>query len=235
MRCRPMRCRPDEMTPDVGSPRRDDDGRGRTDMSRVRARQIISIDGCAAGPRQSLEHPFGEGGMRLPSGSSRPDRPGREGDAQVIADSVARRRRLRHGPQHVRRRPRRRGTATGAAGGARTRRTTRRCSCSPTTRASRWRWRAGPRSTSSPTASSRRSSRPRAAAGERTCPSPAAPARQAVPGGGAAGRAPPARRAGRARRGRADCFGGVGEPVARAGRGGRVPDRDPHPLPVPGR
>ncbi|NUR05412.1 MAG: dihydrofolate reductase [Nocardioidaceae bacterium] len=57
-------------------------------MSRVRARQVISIDGYAAGPRQSLEHPFGEGGLRLPQWQLQTDRPGRENDAQVLAESV---------------------------------------------------------------------------------------------------------------------------------------------------
>ena len=47
-----------------------------------------------------------------------------------------------------------------------TRRTTARSSCSPTTRATRSRWRAAPRSTSSPTGSRPRSTRAREAAGD---------------------------------------------------------------------
>ena len=34
-------------------------------MTRVRSQLSISLDGYTAGPRQSLEHPLGEGGMRL--------------------------------------------------------------------------------------------------------------------------------------------------------------------------
>ncbi len=34
-------------------------------MSRVRVTEAISLDGFGAGPRQSLEHPLGEGGMAL--------------------------------------------------------------------------------------------------------------------------------------------------------------------------
>ena len=34
-------------------------------MTRVRSQLSISLDGYAAGPRQSLEHPIGEGGLRL--------------------------------------------------------------------------------------------------------------------------------------------------------------------------
>ena len=86
-------------------------------------------------------------------------------------------RRLHHGPQHVRPRPGRVGPRLDAAGGARTRRTTRPSSCSPTTRASRSRWRAARRSTSSPTASSRRSSRRARRPATRTSRSPAARAR----------------------------------------------------------
>jgi dihydrofolate reductase len=56
--------------------------------TRVRARQIISLDGYAAGPRQSVDDPFGEGGMRLPQWQFELDQPGREGDAAVVAASV---------------------------------------------------------------------------------------------------------------------------------------------------
>ena len=34
-------------------------------MTRVRSQLSISLDGYVAGPRQSLEHPLGEGGLRL--------------------------------------------------------------------------------------------------------------------------------------------------------------------------
>jgi len=56
--------------------------------SKVRSRLIVSLDGYAAGPRQSRENPFGEGGMRLPQWQLESGRPGREGDARVLADSV---------------------------------------------------------------------------------------------------------------------------------------------------
>ena len=75
---------------------------------------------------------------------------------------------------------RRRGrTTTGRAGGATTRPTTCRCSCSPTTRARRSRWRAAPPSTSSPTASRPRSRRRRRRRAARTCASAAASRRSA--------------------------------------------------------
>ena len=79
-----------------------------------------------------------------------------------------------HGAQHVRPGPASGATRTGAAGGATTRRTTRPCSFSPTTPASRSRWRAARRSTSSPTGSTplwRMRTKPR---GRRTSRSPAA-------------------------------------------------------------
>jgi len=51
-------------------------------------------------------------------------------------------------------------TSSGPAGGVTTPRTTSRCSCSPITRVRPSRWRAGPRSISSPTASTRRLTAP---------------------------------------------------------------------------
>ena len=79
-----------------------------------------------------------------------------------------------------------------AAGGATTRRSTTPCSCSPTTRASRWRWRAARRSTSSPTGSSPRSSRPAPRPGDKDV--------QIHGGGSAVSAVPRGRRARRAER-----------------------------------
>ena len=94
----------------------------------------------------------------------------RNADSEVVEEVVAGRRRLHHGAQDVRRRRRAVGRVAGAAGGARTRRSTRRSSCSPTTRASRSRCRAARRSPSSPTASSPRWSRRARRPATRTSP-----------------------------------------------------------------
>ena len=154
-----------------------------TAMSPVTCQISISLDGFVAGPEPEPENPLGEGGERLHEWVFATDgwraQHGREGgernaDSEVVDEVDAGRRRLHHGPQDVRRRRRRRGTRAGRAGGATTRRSTRRSSCSPTTRASRSRWRAARRSTSSPTGSSPRSSRRARRPATRTSRSPAA-------------------------------------------------------------
>src|ERR1700754_4957169 len=67
-------------------------------MSRVRCQISISLDGYAAGPDQTLEHPLGEGGERLHQWAFATDawreHHGRSGgerspDADVIEETVA--------------------------------------------------------------------------------------------------------------------------------------------------
>ncbi len=58
-------------------------------MSQVTCRMMISVDGYTAAPGQSLDEPFGKGGMRLCNWVFETDRPGREIDEQVLAESDA--------------------------------------------------------------------------------------------------------------------------------------------------
>src|SRR5215510_1783328 len=91
----------------------------------------ISVDGFAAGPRQSLDHPIGEGGDRLHRWMfEQPDANAAELAALTSAGAYIMGRNM-FGPAAA---P---GTRTGAAGGARSRLTTRWCSCSATIRATR--------------------------------------------------------------------------------------------------
>ena len=130
-------------------------------MSQLRVHALtMSLDGYVAGPDQSLDKPLGVGGEACTSGCSRPARwhadvggpVGRAGvDDRFVAVGFEGIGAYDHGPQHVRPDPRDRGTRrgpAGTAGGVTSRRTTTRCSCSRTTRASRSRWRAARRSTS---------------------------------------------------------------------------------------
>ena len=104
-------------------------------MGKVRFEIAISLDGYVAGPNQSEENPLGEGGMALHEWvlelEAWREPHGREGgevnaSSAVVEESQAGRRRRRHGPQHVRRRPRPLGRRDpGTAGGARTRPSTR--------------------------------------------------------------------------------------------------------------
>jgi dihydrofolate reductase len=55
-------------------------------MSLVTCRFSMSLDGYSAGPSQSLDEPFGTGGMRLPQWQFEADQPGREHDAAVLAE-----------------------------------------------------------------------------------------------------------------------------------------------------
>jgi dihydrofolate reductase len=55
-------------------------------MSIVTCRFSMSLDGYSAAPGQSLDEPFGVGGMRLPQWQFEADRPGRENDAALIAE-----------------------------------------------------------------------------------------------------------------------------------------------------
>jgi dihydrofolate reductase len=53
----------------------------------VTSRLSVSVDGFAAGPNQSLEEPFGEGGMALSNWMLETDQPGRAADAAVIQEA----------------------------------------------------------------------------------------------------------------------------------------------------
>jgi dihydrofolate reductase len=55
----------------------------------VTCRTSISLDGFTAGPNQSPDEPFGAGGMRLNEWQFETDRPGRSGDAEVLAEASA--------------------------------------------------------------------------------------------------------------------------------------------------
>jgi len=59
-----------------------------TPMTSIRSRLCISLDGFAAAPNQSLDQPFGDGGMRLPQWQFEIDQPGRAGDAAVLTRST---------------------------------------------------------------------------------------------------------------------------------------------------
>ena len=134
-------------------------------MSRLKMGISMSLDGFVAGPDPSLDEPLGKGGRRCTSGCSRPT-PGAAAREEGGEANPTPRSSRRRSPASARRSwaatcsaaDRALGRrARGTAGGATIRPTTTRCSCSPITRASRWRCRAARRSTSSPTASSRRS------------------------------------------------------------------------------
>ena len=124
-------------------------------IGRVTSDLTISADGYSAGLNQTEERPFGEDGG---DGSGAklhawmfdiPDENRAEVD-QIIAAKAFIMGRNMFGP--VREGWDRQGTARGAT----IRRSTLRSSCSPTTSASRRRWTAAPRTTSSPTESIRR-------------------------------------------------------------------------------
>jgi dihydrofolate reductase len=54
-------------------------------MSIVTANLAVSLDGIAAGPRQSLDHPFGTGADALTAWMFETDQPGREADRDLLA------------------------------------------------------------------------------------------------------------------------------------------------------
>ena len=99
-------------------------------------RVSISLDGFVAGPNQSTDEPFGEGGSRLNEWQFETDRDGRGGDAEVIAEvntgvgAFVMGRNMFGAAAG-------RGTRRGPAGGATSRRSTHRSSCSPATPAGR--------------------------------------------------------------------------------------------------
>lgn len=53
-------------------------------MNLVTSRACISLDGFTAAPHQSLENPFGEGGMRLPQWQFETEQEGRSADAEIL-------------------------------------------------------------------------------------------------------------------------------------------------------
>lgn len=110
-------------------------------VTRVIATMSLSLDGIGAGDNQTLDRPMGD----IPDGSLHmwmfrtPDENRAEMDAIVSAGAYVMGRHM-FGPMRVTGRRRRRGNGEG--GGATSRCITRPCSCSPTTRANRSRWRA---------------------------------------------------------------------------------------------
>jgi dihydrofolate reductase len=54
-------------------------------MSIVTANLAVSLDGFAAGPEQSLDHPFGTGADALTAWMFETDQPGREADRDLLA------------------------------------------------------------------------------------------------------------------------------------------------------
>ncbi len=54
-------------------------------MSLVTCRMAISVDGYTAAPGQSLDEPFGKGGLRLVDWVFETDQPDRETDRQILA------------------------------------------------------------------------------------------------------------------------------------------------------
>lgn len=109
-----------------------------TRMGRVTCDLSISINGYSAGLNQTEQRPFGDDGGdgwgdKLHAWMSETPQ---ENPAEVDRTTAARAFIIGRN-----------------AGGATTRRSTPRCSCSLTTRATRSRWTAAPRSTSSPTES----------------------------------------------------------------------------------
>ncbi|MFI1360897.1 dihydrofolate reductase family protein [Streptomyces sp. NPDC020898] len=53
-------------------------------MNLVTCRASISLDGFTAAPHQSLENPFGEGGMNLPQWQFETGQEGRSADAEIL-------------------------------------------------------------------------------------------------------------------------------------------------------
>ncbi|MFC8825038.1 dihydrofolate reductase family protein [Streptomyces sp. NPDC057137] len=56
-------------------------------MTSVTCRVSISLDGYTSAPGQSLENPFGEGGMGLPQWQFETDQEGRSADAEILAQA----------------------------------------------------------------------------------------------------------------------------------------------------
>lgn len=155
-------------------------------MGTFRFQLAVSLDGFVAGPDQSEENPLGVGGLQLHQWIFKLEvwrwQQGEEGgevnastpvveEAQAnVGATVMGRNMFGGGPAPGT------GIPRGGAGGARTLLSTRRCSCSPTIPASRWRWRAAPPSSSSLMGSRPRSSRPSRPQEAGMCCSAGAPA-----------------------------------------------------------
>ena len=170
------------------------DGFTRARHRRSRSRSASAGSSCTSGSF-ALE----------PSASDTVGRAARRAGRRHPSESFEANGRRDHGPADVQRRrgalgerPERR-----RAGGATTPPSASRCSCSPTTRANRWRGGRDDVPTSSPTGSRRRSSERGRRRATRTSASPAARGRAAVPEGRPPRRAPDPRGARPARRGRA--------------------------------
>ncbi len=132
-------------------------------MPFVTAHMSISLDGFCAGPDQSLENPLGIGGMRLHQWHFDPVDP--ESTSRTSTGCSAPRGayimgRNMYGPVRGEWGDR----DVGGLVGRRSRRTTRRSSCSPTTRTTRSRRRAARPSTSSTASTPRWRRRPRSPA-----------------------------------------------------------------------
>ncbi|MET4923878.1 dihydrofolate reductase family protein [Streptomyces sp. PSRA5] len=54
-------------------------------MNSVTSRVCVSLDGYTSAPHQSLENPFGEGGMRLPQWQLESGQEGRAADAEILS------------------------------------------------------------------------------------------------------------------------------------------------------
>ncbi|BAS07669.1 bifunctional deaminase-reductase domain protein [Arthrobacter sp. Hiyo4] len=112
-------------------------------MSRVTCDLTISLDGFVAGPNQSPAIPLGEGGELLHRWMfEEPEANAAAIDGILASGAYIMGRNMFAGPDSGR------GMRTGGVGGARSRRITHPYSCSPIMRASPWRCRAAPRSTS---------------------------------------------------------------------------------------
>ncbi len=208
-------------------------------MRLVTCQISVSLDGFVAGANQSRADPLGEGGMRLHEWAFATESWRRENGLEGGERKRGLRRhrprlpggwRARHGPADVRRR--RRAVGRGMAGlvGGRAPRSTRPCSCSRTTRASRSCSRAARPSPSLPTASGPPSSGHGRRPDSMASPSPRRERRPAGARRGAARRARAPPRARRPRGGRAPARGRRRSP-ARARRGHRLTRGDAPQVP----
>ncbi len=204
-------------------------------MSKLKLNITMSIDGFAAGPDQSPEHPLGLGGEKLHGWLYRSRR-----SVEATARKAARSTRVRPSPRKSSAAPARRswagtcsaaaqvrGTSRGKAGGETIHPSTIPSSSSLIISASHWRCRAERRSTSPPPGSSRRSSRRGRQPERRTFTRGRGIGRAAVPRSGSARRDRRLDRADPARW-RRPAVRKPGSGEARAGRVGRGARSDSH-------